>query len=233
MKKILFWFVLLLPSFGFPAEYSLQLNSVRVLDLARIVYTDILRQNFSFDQTAIDSSDVVSVNWSKLSRGEVENMTSEIFQLRGFEVVKNSNSIIFRKREKQDEDLLIYSPRFRSAKYLADILAKVADVQQLGTRGMTPSPEMSAAISKQPEKPGQASMQFDRSANDQMAYSCMPKRCENLRRLLSDLDTPEAQIVIKAAHILESHLETLTPQERKLKRKALHDFVTSESGNRS
>ena len=104
-----------------------------------------------------------------------------------------------RKAEKIDEPILVYTPRYRSVRHLSDILAKVADAHQLGSRGMSASPEFQSAIAKQPEVKGSASSQFDKSASDQLAYECMPDKCKRLKLLLAQLDTPEAQVMLRAA----------------------------------
>lgn len=191
--------VLLLPSISWPADYSMQLNQVRVADLARIVYGDILRQSFVLDGSVIHSGDEVTLDWMKLGKADVDAMTRELLNLRGFELVQQGRILFVRKREKKDEDLLIYQPRNRSARYLSDILSKVADAQQLGKRSMNASPEFQQAVAKQPEQAGSVGAMISQGADDQLAYECMPKQCERLRKLLIDLDTPEAQVVLRAA----------------------------------
>lgn len=199
MTRVLIALLLLLPGTGWGVEYSLQLNAVRVVDLARIVYGDILRRSFVLDDEVIQSGDAVTLNWSKLARGEVGRMMEDLLEHRGFESVEKGKVLFVRKREKQDEDLLVYQPRFRSGKYLGDILASVADAHQLGARVFRSTPAMTAAIAKQPEAAGAASGLVDRSAPDQMAYSCRAVECRRLRKLLEQLDTPEAQVVLRAA----------------------------------
>lgn len=98
---------------------------------------------------------------------------------------------------------MIYKPRYRSARYLSDILAKVADAHQLGSRGLPTSPGFRAAavnaFGQDSEKQGSALATFDKSAVDQMAYRCDKKECARLENLLVELDTVEAQVVLRAA----------------------------------
>lgn len=191
--------ILLLPSVSWPADYSMNLHQVRVADLARIVYGDVLRQSFVLDDAVVNSSSVVSLNWIKLGKQDVDVMTRELLNMRGFELVHHGKVLLVRKRDNQDEDLLIYQPRNRSARYLSDILAKVADAYQLGTRTMQASPEFQQAASKNPEQAGSVGAMISQSASDQLAYKCLPVACKRLRILLADLDTPEAQVILRAA----------------------------------
>lgn len=193
------WFILLLPSVSWPADYSMNLHQVRVADLARIVYGDVLRQSFVLDDAVVNSSSVVSLNWIKLGKQDVDVMTRELLNMRGFELVHQGKVLLVRKRDNQDEDLLIYQPRNRSARYLSDILAKVADAYQLGTRTIQASPEFQQAASKNPEQAGSVGAMISQSASDQLAYKCLPTACKRLRTLLADLDTPEAQVILRAA----------------------------------
>lgn len=199
MIRFLLILFFLIPSISFPASISIQLHQVRVADLARVVYGDVLRQSYVLDQEILQSSDVVSVNWMRLTSKELEALTIEMLNLRGFELVKQGRVSLVRKREDQDQDLLIYEPRNRSARYLSDILAKIANVQQLGSRKMEMGGDFAAAAAKQPDQVGSVGATVSQSASDQLAYQCMPQQCVRLRKLLVDLDTPEAQVVLRAA----------------------------------
>lgn len=197
--RYLAYLALLLPSLSFPATFSMQLHQVQVSDLARIVYGDVLRQSFILDAEVIQSGDTVSLSWIKLDKKDVSTMMRDLLERRGFELVQRDKVLLVRNRSKEDEDLLIYQPRHRSAKYLSDVLSKVADAHQLGTRGLNSSPEFQKSVSKQAEVVGSASSMVDRSASDQLAYQCIAVKCDRLRKLLVQLDTPEAQVVLRAA----------------------------------
>lgn len=181
------------------ANYTMQLHQVRLPDLARVVYGDALHFNYILDDEFLTTLDQVSLNWLKLNKMQLQNLTTDLIQLRGFEVVKQGTVFLIRKRKKEDEELLVFRPRNRSARYLSDIIAKVADVQPLGTRGMTASPEFQQAVQKQPEQSQSAGSMISQGASDQLAYECMPAQCLRLKKLLFDLDTPEAQVVLRAA----------------------------------
>lgn len=198
MMRFIAFCALLLPSLSFPADYTMQLDRVRVADLARIVYGDVLRQSFVLDNEVIQNAELISLNWLKLDKKDLDSMTRELLDLHGFELVQQGKVLLVRRRDKHDEDMLIYQPRYRSARYLTDILAKVADVQPLGARSIRASPEFQQAVSKQPEQVGSVGSMVSQSAQDQLAYSCRQAQCDRLRKLLADLDTPEAQVVLRA-----------------------------------
>lgn len=192
-------FVFLLPSITFAQSVTIQLHEVKLSDLARVVYGDLLNRSYIFDADFLREQDGISINWRNLSTTQVNVLTGNIFIEHGYDLEVIGQVLRIRKTKKEDEELLLYLPRYRSARYLSDILQKVAGDQQLSSRGMPASPQQQSSIAKQPEALGAASAQLDKSATDQLAYQCLPTRCKVLSKLLADLDTPEAQVVLRAA----------------------------------
>lgn len=195
IKKYLLILLFCLPSISFSAPVSVNLHEVKLIDLARVVYGDLLHRSYTFDSAFTHSADDVSVNWEKLSAKQIESMTGELFAARGFELQQVGKVLHIRKTEKADSDILVYVPRFRSARYLSDVLKKVADANQLGSRGLPASGQFQQVQGGE----GTASAQVDKSAPDQLAYECSPVQCARYRSLLVQLDTVEAQVVLRAA----------------------------------
>lgn len=199
--RFLLVLLFLLPSVSFSAAppISVSLDNVKFSDLARVVYGDILNLSYVFDSDFIHSGDDLTVNWRNLSLPQIKALTSEIFTTHGYDLSNEGGILRIRKTKREDQELFIYSVRFRSARYLSDIVAKVAGVSQLGVRGLPGSAGFQSSVEKMPEAVGAASSVVDRSALDQIAYSCAPAECARLKKLLVDLDMPEPQIVLRAA----------------------------------
>jgi len=195
MKKFLYFLLFCLPSLSFSAPVSVALHEVKLIDLARVVYGDLLHRSYTFDSAFTHSPDDVSVNWEKLPAKQIESMTAELFGAHGFDLQQVGKVLHIRKAEKFDNEVLVYSPRFRSARYLSDVLKKVADANQLGSRGLPASGQFQQVQGGE----GTASAQVDKSAPDQLAYECTPSQCLRYRSLLTQLDTPEAQVMLRAA----------------------------------
>lgn len=188
-----------LPISGYSAEYTLQLDQVRIVDLARVVYGDALRKSYIIEQDLVQLPDAVSVNWQQVGAGQLDKLMRDLLLARDFELVQRGKVLLLRKLDDVDQELLVYQPRHRSARYLSDILAKVADAHQLGTRKMQASPEFAQGAAKVDAAPGSVSAMVSQSAPDQLAYQCAKPRCAHLRQLLAQLDTPEAQVLLRAA----------------------------------
>lgn len=198
MRIWMLWVVLLLPSFSWSQDFSVTLDNVRLPDLARVVYGDALKSPYIFDVDLLQSPDSVSVSWNSVGSKKLDSLMRELLQRRGFETETFQGVMIVRKGTDADSGSLIYQPRYRSTKYLTDILRQVADVQPLGSRGISSSPGFQEAANKPGNDSGSALGMVDRSALDQMAYRCKPDKCEQLKAMLADLDTPEPQVVLRA-----------------------------------
>lgn len=200
MRILLLVCFFLLPSISFPAPLgvTLSLNEVKLSDLARVVYGDLLKKSYQFDSESAHASEDVSINWINLPLSEVEQQTKQIFTIRGYELVQDGRILKLRKLKKQDEETLFYIPRFRSARYLSDILGKVSGAVSMASRGLPASQSVQASISAMPEVTGSASSVIDKSAVDQLTMQCMPDVCDKLRKLLAQIDTPELNVIIRA-----------------------------------
>ena len=203
-----------------PDSLSVTVNfsNIQLVDLARVVYGDLLKESFSLGSDFISGDDKVTVNWRNLSHAKIKTLTDDLISSRGYMRVVSGGVVFVKKISRDDDDILIYRPRNRSAKYLADILSKVAKIDPIanasGNQNLNKfaGPFSAGSFSlvdagdlDSPAQPAKrvanapASKLPDLTAFDQMAYACLPARCVVLRKLLSDLDTKEAQIVIKAA----------------------------------
>ena len=204
VMRFLYIFVFLLPSMSFSAPLpkvsapvSMTLDAVSLTDLARVVFGDLLRKSYVLEQDFIRSSDTVSVNFMNLSNKQIERMATEIFVKHGFDVGTAGGVLRIRRSEKDDQEILVYRPNNRSARYLTDMLQKLAGEAPLGTRGIQSNSSISNGT--QGSQKGTAGSMIDKSATDQIGYMCSPVRCKHLRSLLASLDTPENQVILRAA----------------------------------
>lgn len=187
--------LLLLSSPCYPATVSISLHPVKLSELARVVYGDLLKNSFVLQSEFLLDQNEVSVNWQNLSSSKVDQLTRDLIRAKGFEIVQTDKVLTVRKSATSDDDLLVYKVVNRSSKYLADMISKVVNVQQLGSRGI---PAPSGSTPPAAEVAGSASSNFDRSALDQLIYSCRPAECVRLRSLLVQLDTKEPNVILRA-----------------------------------
>jgi hypothetical protein len=213
MKILLIIFLFLFPSISFPAtqkkiitpEFTLDLQDVRFVDLARIVYGDILKQSYTFDKELIDANDTVSVNWRKLKAGQVENLMFELSKNRGFIHEKKHGVLFLAKQpqktdfDKADQEILIYLPKFRAARYLSDLVTSLTDARSLDAHGVKNPIVQTDQTKKSATPPTSATVLLDLAGADQIVLLVQKIDLAKVKKLLADLDTPQGEVVLKAA----------------------------------
>lgn len=177
------------------APVTISLKEVRLADLAQVVFGDLLKRSYIFDSEIVHAPNDVSVHWQRINLKQADEMMRVLLKEHGFELEESVHVLHIRKSKKIDDDLLIYEVKHRAAKYLSDMLLKVANKDQLGTRGMSAPQGFSSNAT---EVAGSASQQVDRSALDQIIYACSASECARLKSLLTLLDTPEPNVILRA-----------------------------------
>lgn len=201
MKRFFVVLLFSLPSLSFPADYTVSLDAVRFSDLARVVYGDILKKSYTLDRDLVDLPDTVSVNWHKLQKSQVENLMNDLSINRGFDISsRHGVTFIQRKQTKPDEEILIYLPKFRSARYLSDIVSSITGARSLQKRAVqNPLAQAQQTPGQSFESPTSANAILDRADSDQIVLNVDRKELDKVTKLLNDLDTPQGEVVLKAA----------------------------------
>lgn len=199
MKNILIVLFLLLPSISYPSPYTLTLDEVPYSVLARVVYGDILHRSYVLESELLKSPDLISVNWIKLSRSQVLDSMDALSLSRGL-VNVDRGGVLFvdRLSVKDSEDVLIYSPRFRSSQYLSDIVSGVTDAKPVNRRGVANTlPNSGSATAA--SAPTSALSRLDRAESDQLALVVSRLDRAKVENLLVQLDTPQPEVMLRAA----------------------------------
>ena len=212
MKNFLISLVLLLPSISLSApvkqpekqvDYTLDLVDIRFVDLARLVYGDILKKSYTFDKDLIEATDTVSVNGRRLKPEQVESLMVDLSKNRGFiHEIKHGVLYLARRKtdlEKADQEILIYLPKYRSTRYLTDIVTSLTDARSLSAHGVK-NPLSQATQKNQAQiPPTSATAKLDLASADQIALLVDRADLAKVKKLLADLDTQQGEVVLKAA----------------------------------
>lgn len=203
--------LLLAPSVSFPAQaeldYSVTLDDVRFVDLVRVVYGDILKKSYVLDRDLVDAPDLVSVNWIKLNSYQIEGLMDSLSLNRGFEITGKFGALFIQKKSadkqqaEQPEEILIYKPLFRSARYLSDIASHITSARSMTDRGVKNSLAQAnlKTTAQDSGSPTSANALLDKADSDQIVLSVPREDMQKVKKLLADLDTPTGEIMLKAA----------------------------------
>lgn len=200
---------------AWPADdrVSLVFTDVRAVDLARVAYGEIAGQPFVLSPEILDAPQLHSVQLRSVERFKAVAMVRELLRSSGFEV-RDRNGIVWIGKAKEAEDeVIVYRPVHRSARYLADVVQSVTGARSLLARSIrqveagAAHPVQGVGQVQQAQQgrelrqvsPSSVEGQIDRSEVDQIAFSVSLKDVAKVRKLLADLDTSTGEVVLKAA----------------------------------
>jgi len=194
---------------------QLNLDRVSVVELANLVYGDILKENYVLDPQLIQKNDQVTVHFqtsydkAKLSAFMV-NLLSGI----GITVDKKQGYTFLRSSDSEEgEELFFYRPRYRSVSYILDLAGTlfksgrfslqrsgISSSSALPSGAALPASGMSASSSAAPKpvETGTNAYSLIDKQQDAFIFRGPPSDVAKLRSLLEQIDTPAGEVLVKA-----------------------------------
>lgn len=189
---------LLAASFARAEGISIFLDEAPLADLVRIAYGEIARRPYVMSPAVIQARQPFTVSLKDASPSRVVERVEAMLASAGFKVETRAGVALIDKAEDLPEELLVYKPRHRSARYLADVVQPLTGAKSLLSRSI-PQPGQLMQPKRQDESPTSVAGMTDRGEVDQIAFSVPAKDAARLRKLLEDLDTPAGEVLLKAA----------------------------------
>lgn len=186
---------------------SLVLSDVRLVELVRVAYGELSKEPFVLSHELLESSERYTVDLRQVSALRAVSAVAELAQSAGFEVKKRGGVVWVGKAAEAVDELVVYRPRFRSSRYLADVVQSVTGARSVLSRSIKgaelrevqPGREMQPAMQPARSSPTSVEGQIDRSEVDQIAFNVAAKDVGKVRKLLQDLDTASGEVMLKAA----------------------------------
>lgn len=188
-------------------KVSLVLSDVRLVDLVRVAYGELSKEPFVLSHELLESKDLFTVDLRQVSRTRAVSAVADLVQSAGFEVARRGGVVWIGKATESVDEVVVYRPRFRSARYLADVVQSITGARSVLARSIKgaevhdvqPSKEMQAAGPQRQASATSVEGQIDRSEVDQIAFNVAAKDVAKVRKLLGDLDTASGEVILKAA----------------------------------
>jgi general secretion pathway protein D len=185
---------------------SLVMSDVRLVDLVRIAFGELDKRPFVLSHELLESGDRFTVDLRQVSTAKAVAAVSDLVKSAGFEVENRGGVMWIGKAREVVEQVIVYRPRYRSARYLADVVQSVTSARSVLARSIKqvsgegrPSIEPDHKDQRRESSPSSVEGQIDRSEVDQIAFNVLSKDVAKVRKLLLDLDTPSGEVVLKAA----------------------------------
>lgn len=215
MIRRLLAIVLMAPLFALAAPVvAVQLENVRLIELVRIVYGDMLHKDYIIDTDALALQDAVTLDLRNVKPEKIASMLSDLLESRGMAIKQTASAaIVHKKSDLQDRETLVYHPKNRSVPYLLDLVSTlfphgsfsgrqaqsmpVPVVQQLPQSTqqqalpvqMVQQPQQMPLLPQQPQ---------NNQVRDVLIYSGTPESIAKLEKVLSRLDVPSGEVMVKA-----------------------------------
>jgi general secretion pathway protein D len=108
------------------AQVDIDLLNVKLRDLVRVVYGDILHKSFVLDTTFIQNEDALSVTLRNRSRASIELELQGIIKAHGFSLQEKDGVVHVNKlqADNDSEAFFYYRPKYRSVSYLLALTAQ-------------------------------------------------------------------------------------------------------------
>ena len=145
--RMLIFFVWIVGTSCFASEkVSLVVNDIRLGGLVEVVYGQILKQPYILGNEVVGSTELLSVNLVGVSSSSLPDVVKGLAESVGLTVEGRGGLAWIGRPAAVLDEVLVYRPRFRSGRYLADVVQGVTGARSLAARTVRPmaSPGMAA-----------------------------------------------------------------------------------------
>lgn len=186
---------------------SLVLVDVRLSELVRVAYGELAREPFMLGHEVLEARERYTIDLRSVPKANAVAAVANLVKSSGFEVARRGGVVWIGKPVEAEDEIIVYRPRHRSSRYLADVVQSVTGARSVLARSIksaepvqvSPVKDMQPGAALRQSSPTSVEGQIDRSEVDQIAFTVASKDAGKVRRLLHDLDTASGEVVLKAA----------------------------------
>lgn len=182
-------------------------NPIKISELARIVYGEILEQNYILEADLLKDDTAIVSGLRNLSKKTVDQAFRNVLEQQGFKVSKIDGVNYIRKRGLQDGfELFYYRPKYRPSAYLMDLSSSLFKEGAFTSHRTVPSAAGGASLAgstgvpaageKKSGSPTSAAGQMDKDT-DVLIFQGPQKEIDLLKKLLVQVDVPKGEVVVK------------------------------------
>lgn len=196
-------------------NYSFSFDSIKIVDLARIVFSDVLEKSFVLDSEFLADNQAVGFSLNRVKKSEVQSVFVSLLDRHGFTV--SDGKLISVQKKSADEKVLhedfYYKPKFRSVNYITDLVSSLfekgrfSSMRQIRQSSSAAAASSPSGASNQPSKTpvpdsGSSALSLQDKEKDAFIFQGSPRDIEKLKMLLAQVDVPAGQVLVRA-HVFE------------------------------
>lgn len=191
MKNLLACFLLLLSSFAAATDFVFQ--NITLVELSRLVFSDVLKQSYTLDNDSLNADIKVSVDWKNVDDQTLMVMYKSLLEDHGY-TLKNAYGVnyISKINSEHAQKLIVYRPKYKDVKTLQIALSKVLKLS-IGT-----NQNLSNTVSQDSGSPTSGTALMQGLLTDVLTIEVPTNRYEVALDLIRAIDTPIRQVDFKA-----------------------------------
>jgi type II secretory pathway component GspD/PulD (secretin) len=197
-----FFFFLVLFSYVVHAQENLisfRFRDVRVSDLIQVIYSDIFNRSYVLDNSITHSTDTITLDLSRITSAQFDYQLRFLLDDMGYKVTDSNGILFFSKRREGENNLVsfVYRPVYRSVSYLTDLSGIFFNRDSFSVQRGVKLPDGAVFNSGMDTRTNAFSM-IDKNDADVIVFNGTLQEIDKLKKLLSDLDKPIGEVVVKA-----------------------------------
>ena len=182
---------------------TVNLDSVKIYDLVKVVYGDSLQAGYAVDADLINDPNIVALDVRNLPKPELKKLLDTLLQERGYTVKKTGSFFRVKKAgqgETVQDEPFYYKPKHRSVSYIAEMTQGLFKTGRFtfqssgqNVRPTTDAPQVNAPEASSTSVYGQS-----QKNHDAFVFQGTAADVDLLRQLLAQIDTPVGEVMVKA-----------------------------------
>lgn len=187
-----------LPSFSYSAD--LMFDSIKLNQLAKLGYTQILDVDYVADNYFNNDENTVSIYVKNQNKQFIKNELNVVINNAGYDVIERGRVVRITKRLHEKEPDLIpffYKPKYRDTTYLSDMVSNVFKIGAFTFKRAVQSQQLVNSKDNNSSPQNSASSQVSKP-QDAFIFNGTKSEIELLKILLAQIDTAEYQVQIKS-----------------------------------
>lgn len=205
---------------GASDSFSFFFETVKLNDLSRVVFADVLDKSFVFDSDFLADSQSVGFILKNSKKSEVKTLLYSLLDRHGYVVHEGKFIEVLKKDpvEKSADEMVAfyYKPKFRSVSYISDMVGVLFDTGKFSTNrqvrqmeGLSNPPvrpgqvaQNQAPVQRPPADSGTSAYSLQDKEKDAFIFQGTIKEVEKLKSLLPQVDVSSGQVLVRA-HVYE------------------------------
>jgi general secretion pathway protein D len=199
-------------------KINVQLDAVRLSELIKIGYAEVLNTGYIADDAFITDPRAVTFRITSMSKEELKQSVNHLLDMYSYKLERIGKTLFISKKPDGPERVgdkrpFYYQPRYRSVRYISDLVASIFTngtftfQRQVQNSSNTVSSTSSSGSASRPSLTQENTKNLDTGTNaysqiakdsDAFFFYGTDKEIDQLQALLVQIDKPQGEVVVKA-----------------------------------